>query len=37
MILCSDNGAEQISFVAAMQTPIKEIRYGEAESEMDNP
>lgn len=26
MILCSDNGAEQTSFVAATQTPIKEIR-----------
>ena len=24
MILCSDNGAEQISFVAAPQTPTKE-------------
>ena len=27
MILCSDNGAEQTSFVAATQTPIKEVTW----------
>lgn len=28
MILCSDNGAEQQSFVAATQTPTKEEQHG---------
>lgn len=28
MILCSDNGAEQQSFVASTQTPTKEEQHG---------